>query len=84
VLSSQRGGGGGGGFVSEHLPESGGEVMDLFVAREEVHINDEELISGTGGGGGAPAALVRDQHIEPEESEAEAFLQMRGDLFESL
>lgn len=32
------------GLVAKHFPKSGREIMDLFVAREEVYIDDEELV----------------------------------------
>ena len=32
------------GLAAKHFPKSGREIMDLFVAREEVDIDDEELV----------------------------------------
>jgi hypothetical protein len=63
--------------------------VDLFVAREEVHIDDEELVPvGSGGGRGEDGRkelrMVRDENIEPKERQPEAFFQMESDVLESL
>jgi hypothetical protein len=89
LTGGTRGRGGGRGFVAKHFPKSGREVVDLFVAREEVHIDDEELVPvGSGGGRGEDGRkelrMVRDENIEPKERQPEAFFQMESDVLESL
>jgi hypothetical protein len=55
--------------------------VHLFVAREEVHINDQELLLSVGRG---ELGIIRNEDIEPKERQAEAILQLAGDVFESL
>jgi hypothetical protein len=58
--------------------------VHLFVAREEVHIDDQELLLSVGRGLRGELGIIRNEDIEPKERQAEAILQLAGDVFESL